>query len=376
VLDPSAGGALSLSLNASITVNGGVYVDSSSSSALSASGNAKITASVIDVHGGVQKSGNASFSPAPVTGAATVPDPLASLPAPSTSGLTNYGSESLSGNSSATIKPGIYTGITVSGTAKLAMNSGVYIIEGGGFSVSGNASVSGSGVLVVNAGSSYPNTGGTYGSITLSSSGTYDLSPPSTGTYAGIVIFQSRDNAKPLTVSGNASALTGTIYAPAAQVVESGNGQLNAAIIADTMTISGSGVADIVVRNARSRKVASTPAGIAAALGFEVGVQPTAWSTLVATDQVLGATTTMSDATSIPLAASLAAYDDALDQCVAGRTATTKPRASLTRAACVRAEAAAAPTMSIGVNTRARQTAAVDVVLAEGSSPRALLLPC
>ncbi len=67
---------------------------------------------MIDVHGGVQKSGNASFSPTPVTGAATVPDPLASLAEPSTSGLTNYGSESLSGNSSATIKPGIYSQIT------------------------------------------------------------------------------------------------------------------------------------------------------------------------------------------------------------------------------------------------------------------------
>ena len=79
VLDPSAGGALSLSGNASIKLTGGVYVDSSSSTALSASGNAAIKASVIDVHGGVSKSGNASFSPAPVTGAAAVADPLASL---------------------------------------------------------------------------------------------------------------------------------------------------------------------------------------------------------------------------------------------------------------------------------------------------------
>ena len=83
VLDPSAGGALSLSGNANINLTGGVYVDSSSTTALSASGNAATKASVIVVHGGVQKSGNASFSPAPVTGAATVPDPLASLAEPS-----------------------------------------------------------------------------------------------------------------------------------------------------------------------------------------------------------------------------------------------------------------------------------------------------
>ena len=73
VLDPSAGGALSLSGNASINVPGVVYVDSSSSSALSASGNAQVKAAVIDVHGKVQKSGNASFSPAPVTGAPSLP---------------------------------------------------------------------------------------------------------------------------------------------------------------------------------------------------------------------------------------------------------------------------------------------------------------
>ena len=132
---------------------------------------------MIDVHGGVQKSGSPSFSPAPVTGAAVVADPLASLPLPGTSGLTNYGAENLSGASSATIKPGIYSSISVSGSAALTMNAGTYIIEGGGFSVSGAGSVTGSGVTIVNAGSDYPSAGGTYGSISLSGSGTYKSDP-------------------------------------------------------------------------------------------------------------------------------------------------------------------------------------------------------
>ncbi|HKM52557.1 MAG TPA: Ig-like domain repeat protein, partial [Isosphaeraceae bacterium] len=268
VLDPSAGGALSLSGNASINLTGGVYVDSNSSTALSASGNAQVKASVIDVHGGVQKSGNASFSPAPVTGAAPVPDPLASLAPPSTSGLTNYGSESLSGNSSATIKPGIYTQISVSGNGTLTLSSGIYIIEGGGFTVSGNASVSGSGVMIVNAGSAYPSTGGSYGSITLSGNGSYSLSPPATGTNAGIVIFQTRDNSKVMTISGNASGMTGTIYAPAAQLAESGNAALNAAVIVDTMTVSGNGIANTLTLAAPSGTVAYTPAQIRAAYGI------------------------------------------------------------------------------------------------------------
>ena len=199
---------------------------------------------------------------------AAIADPLAALAPPGTTGLTSYGSESLSGNSSATIKPGIYSQITVSGNAKLTLSSGTYIIEGGGFSVSGNASVSGSGVMIVNAGSKYPSSGGTYGGITLSGNGSYNLSPPTTGTYAGIVIFQTRDNTKALTISGNASGMTGTIYAPTAQLGESGNGSLTAALIVNTMTVSGNGVANTLTLGAPTGTVAYTPAQIRAAYGI------------------------------------------------------------------------------------------------------------
>ena len=258
VLDPSAGGALSLTGNASINIPGVVYVDSGSSTALSASGNAQVTASVIDVHGSVQKKGNASLSPTPITGAQTLADPLSGLALPSTSGMKNYGTENLSGNSSGTIQPGIYKQITVSGNAKLKMSGGVYIIEGGGFSVSGNASVSGSGVMIFNAGSNYPSTGGSYGSISLSGNGSYSLSPLSSGTYAGIVIFQPKDNTHALSVSGKASGVTGAIYAPAAQLAESGNGQLNAALVVDTLTVGGKGVVDSLPLVAISSAVGPT----------------------------------------------------------------------------------------------------------------------
>ena len=245
VLDPKASGALSLAGNADIALAGGVFVDSSSSSALLVSGNATVDASVIDVAGGVQKSGYVSFNPAPVTRAAVLADPLSGLgqSLPSTSGLTNFGSESLSGNSWATIKPGIYTQISASGNARLTLASGLYIILGGGFTVSGNASVTGSGVTIFNAGSKYPSTGGTYGSISLSGNGNITLSPPTTGTYAGVVLFQPADNTKALTISGNASSVTGAIYAPAAQLSESGNGQIDASIVVDTMTMSGNAIA-------------------------------------------------------------------------------------------------------------------------------------
>jgi hypothetical protein len=153
VLDPSAGGALNLAGNANVSITGNVVVDSGSSSAILASGNAKVTAAQVLVGGGVSKSGNASVTKTGTPGATG--DPLAGLTAPTYSGTGT--SEILRGNSTATISPGVYSQITVSGNAQLTMNAGVYIIAGGGFSVSGNATITGSGVTIYNT----KNSGGT-----------------------------------------------------------------------------------------------------------------------------------------------------------------------------------------------------------------------
>jgi hypothetical protein len=130
VLNPTASGALTLSGNASINIPGEVVVDSSSSSALSAGGHAQVTASVIDVLGGFQKTGSATISPVPTMGV-SVPDPLANLTGPCPTGLTNYRSVNLTSGSQP-IQPGIYSQIRVSGNASLTLCPGIYIIEGGG----------------------------------------------------------------------------------------------------------------------------------------------------------------------------------------------------------------------------------------------------
>jgi len=189
-------------------------------------------------------------------------------------GAINGGSLSINGG-----------GLTGCGTINADVTSGgqlipgIYIIAGGGLSVSGNASVAvsgptrsltGTGVMIYNTKSST----GTYGSVTLSGNGAIRLTAPTTGTYAGILIFQDRANAKALTFSGNAmQGTTGTIYAPAAQLVESGNAQIGGtsdpvSIIVDTLTISGNGVANAVTLSSPTGTVAYTPAQIRAAYGI------------------------------------------------------------------------------------------------------------
>ena len=238
VLDPSASSALSTSGSSGINVGGTVYVDSSSASAVNSSGASSITASAIDVVGGVQKGSNVTFSVTPTTGVSSVADPLAAVIAPSTTGLTNYGAISVSGSNSLTINPGIYTQISVSGNGSLTLNPGIYIIEGGGFTVTGHGNLTGNGVLIFNAGSNYPSSGGNFGGITLSSKGTINLSAATSGTYAGLLIYQSRDNTRALSLSG--ATLSGTVYAANALLSMSGSSQLQGTVVVGTLSLSGS----------------------------------------------------------------------------------------------------------------------------------------
>jgi hypothetical protein len=233
-------GALTLSGAVSVNIGGAVVVDSTSPSALSAGGNSQITASQILVAGGVSAAGGAILSPTPATGVAPLPDPLAGLPIPPSDVMR--GAVNLSKGPPQTILPGIYTQIAVSGSVSLTLSPGVYIIKGGGLSVSNTASISGTGVTIYLAGSNFPSAGGTFGAISLSSSGTVNLAAPTSGTYAGVLLFQARDNGLDVSLTSHAAVgLSGTIYAPKALLNLSGGGQLNAAAIVNQLRFTGNG---------------------------------------------------------------------------------------------------------------------------------------
>ena len=295
VLDPTAGGALTLSGNAKLSIGGNLVVDSSSTTAILASGSSVVSAASVQVVGGVSKSGTASVVK---TGTPTATgNPLANLAEPALPSYTGTPvKENVSGSTTATISQGIYSQITVSGSAQLTLNAGVYVIAGGGVTVSGSAvlnasgvtfiiegggfnqssssKVNGAGATIFNAGSSYQGpgtTGGSYGPITLTGNGT--LSAPSSGTYTGILIFQPSDNTQTITLSGSAIlGLTGTIDAPGAPLVESGSAQIGSSsnpvsIIVDRMTLSLSAIADGLSLAAPAGTTAYTPAQIRSAYG-------------------------------------------------------------------------------------------------------------
>jgi len=223
VLDPSGGNALWLQGNARLQIfDGSVIVNSSANNALFVQGNASLTAQQIAIVGNYQLQGNASVTPTPLTGQPPAPDPLASLPPPPTSGLPVFPGRTIGGNDNAVLQPGIYTGpIRVEGNASVTLQPGIYILRGG-LLVSGNARVRGDGVLLYNEN----------GRIEVQGNGELRLSAPTSGTYQGITIFQSRSNTQPLWFSGNANLrISGTIYAPKGSVHFEGNADLQDSMV-------------------------------------------------------------------------------------------------------------------------------------------------
>ena len=239
VLDPSGSSALTMSGLTQVTAkNGSVIVDSTSSTSILSSGAPSITTPELDLSGGITFSGtNPNKATTTKTGQASTPDPLASISAPSSSGMTVQSNSAINLLSSMTrtISPGVYTGgFTLSGSSVLTMNPGVYYINGGGISLSGSAGITGNGVFIYN-------TGG--GAINLSGTGTIALNPMTSGTYQGITVFQDRSSSVGATMSGGSNINnTGTFYFPGSRLTLSGTSgvaAMGAQIIAKDLTFSG-----------------------------------------------------------------------------------------------------------------------------------------
>jgi hypothetical protein len=116
-------------------------------------------------------------------------------------------------------------------------------MQGGGFAISGGLALAGAGVMIYNAPAQSSD------QIKLSGNGSLTLSPPTSGTYKGVAIFEDRTSTATIAVTGNGSMnLTGTIYSPKAEVDLTGNGGtdvMGSQIIVKNMKVSGNGVVNV-----------------------------------------------------------------------------------------------------------------------------------
>ena len=167
---------------------------------ISNSGFLSINASYVGVVGSV--SGGPSITPAPVT-IAPFTDPLSYLPQPSTAGCG--AAKLLAGTQTVTNPTGkvCWDGLTFSPGANITFSPGLYIINGP-VNLAGAGFISGTGVTF------FFNNTFTFSGLTI-----LTLSAPTTGTYNGILFFESRADSNPVKIQGaNLSILKGIIYLP------------------------------------------------------------------------------------------------------------------------------------------------------------------
>lgn len=246
-LDPTGSGALTVQGLASITSPCGIMVESSSNSALSCAVLGVITASAINVVGGVSNF-LCAIAPVPKT-SASVPkpaDPLAYLAAPtmpgcgiSTSSPYHGAGSTVTvgfGQSATFFADGAYCGgITVQSGGTAVFQPGVYALTSnnggatklpGGLTIDLGTNVSGTGVTFYNYG---PSGGITFLAPSLSLAGVR-LVAPTSGSYAGILFFQPSNNTNGATLLGSTvynTILEGAYYFPKAKVTFCFSGPVN-----------------------------------------------------------------------------------------------------------------------------------------------------
>jgi hypothetical protein len=269
-LNASAANTISITGSGTIDAPNCNAIDNSdnSSSALVTSGSGSLTANAIGVVGGFSGTG---FTPTPKK-VAPIGDPLAYLTAPTVGSCMTgtYATIASSGNGG-TIGPGTYCGgIKVQGGHSLTLTAGLYILLGGGLTVS-SSTISGRGVSFFNTywmsgdptADQNVNNSNQYKPIDISGGSSASLSAPTSqltgvtgGPWEGILFFQDRNVCTGTnfcdpsgSTSGNQNTLSGgsgtgfqgVLYFPETPVVYSGGSSSTGytSLIADAVTISG-----------------------------------------------------------------------------------------------------------------------------------------
>ena len=161
----------------------------------------------------------------PATGMPAATDPLSYLTPPCSP--CSPGISFVNGDG-----PGTYNGMTFNGNTNINFPSGVYVLTGD-FVCHGTPTITGTGVMF------YFTNGATFN---CSGNDTINLTPPTSGPYAGILMYQDPADTNGPTLGGNTgSSFGGVLYFPKSKVTFFGNASNVTAgiVIADAFALSG-----------------------------------------------------------------------------------------------------------------------------------------
>jgi len=244
-LNRTASGAITAQGSTTISLNNcSIYNNSRHASALTVGGSARVSALSVSVVGGISGNAGLATTQGVQTGVYPISDPYAKVTVPSFSGCDQ---NKFSAKNKITINPGVYcNGMQFNANADVTFNPGVYFVDRGTFSVTGGAVLHGTDVTIIFTSSTMSD----WPTATINGGATIDLRPPSTGPFAGILMFGDRNIPVGTTYKFNGGAtqyLGGAVYFPTGDIDFAGGAGTNTnctQIIGDTVNFTGnSGVA-------------------------------------------------------------------------------------------------------------------------------------
>src|SRR5579871_2985988 len=239
-LDRNAGGAITVQGNPRVVLIGcSIYDNSADPAALIVGGSASIDALSVNVVGGISGATKITAVAGVRTGTTPLADPYGTLSLPGFDGCDQKG---FVAKSVVLTSPGVYCGgMTLNGGAAVTLAPGVYYLDGGGLTIAGGASLTGNRVTLVFTSSS----GTDWAKATINSDAVINLTAPTSGPTAGIVILGDRN--MPLgtqfkLTGGSSQIFAGAIYLPRAAVTWAGGSNSSnkcTEVIVDTISFSG-----------------------------------------------------------------------------------------------------------------------------------------
>jgi Flp pilus assembly protein TadG len=266
VLDPSKAGAFKINKKSSLKLmSGNLQVNSDSNQALKVEDD-----SILNVRnkprvvGSYSTKKSGQMSPLPLTGVDVVEDPLINLEEPPCPPVLpiQYGTakspQTKNPSNNGILCPGVYYGgikvdkkknVTLSACGK-PPSEAVFVLTDKGLHVH-DSDLEATGVTIFNTNREWCDSAvkkkNECGSIHFDAKSTVELTPPTSGTYEGVAIYNDRDCKKKLDISAAAlGGIEGEIYAPAAELKVKGSkkkakasqsGQLKVSIVVKKMSV-------------------------------------------------------------------------------------------------------------------------------------------
>jgi Flp pilus assembly protein TadG len=155
---------------------------------------------------------NGGVNPPAETSCAAISDPFTNTMPSVSVGACNYNNQTYNPGS-VTINPGVYCGWTnFNGSGTLKLNPGLYVIKNGGMTFNSGWTVTGTGVTFYLVDQN--------ATITFNGNVNFNLTPPTSGSYANILMFEPGGLANTnLPINGTSgSTMQGLLYLPSRDV--------------------------------------------------------------------------------------------------------------------------------------------------------------